>query len=174
MTASTRLLNRRTETSVLALQGIPKGAWPLAPIQRSSLLILNARQEATQRIPIQSVYIISQILLHTRQVARTQTLSNHLKDGGKQYQEDFYELNDGNVEAFVRNSVGTELHPADTCSMGPRSEGGVADEKLKVHGTSNLRVVDASVFPTMVRGDLASLVYAVAERAAGFVKEDQR
>lgn len=56
--------------------------------------------------------------------------------------------------------------------MGPRHDGRVVDERLKVHGTRNLRVVDASVFPLHVRGNLASLVYAVAERAADFVKED--
>ena len=57
-----------------------------------------------------------------------------------------------------------------TCAMGLRDQGGVVDEKMLVHGTSNLRVVDASVFPMQVRGNLASLVYAVAERAADFIK----
>lgn len=118
------------------------------------------------------IYVISQALLHTQQVARTPPLSNHLKNGGKAYQEGFYELNDENVEAFVRNSFSSEYHPIGTCAMGPRAEGGVVDEKLKVHGTTNLRVVDASVFPLQVRGNLASLVYAVAERAADFVKKD--
>lgn len=45
-------------------------------------------------------------------------------------------------------------------------------ERLVVHGTGNLRVVDAGVFPLMVRGNLQTLVYAVAERGAGFVRED--
>lgn len=42
-----------------------------------------------------------------------------------------------------------------------------------VHGTSNLRVVDASYFPLQVRGNLANLVYAVAERAADFIEADK-
>jgi len=88
------------------------------------------------------------------------------------FQPGFYELDEGNVEAFVRNSFGTEFHPMGTCAMGQSHEGGVVDERLRVHGTRNLRVVDASVFPLQVRGNLASLVYAVAERAADFVKED--
>ena len=73
----------------------------------------------------------------------------------------------------MRNSFSSEYHPIGTCAMGPREEEGVVDERLKVHGTRRLRVVDASVFPLQVRGNLASLVYAVAERAADFVKEDQ-
>lgn len=86
----------------------------------------------------------------------------------------FYELDESNVEAFVRDSFSSEYHPMGTCAMGPRQEGGVVDERLRVHGTRNLRVVDASVFPLQVRGNLASLVYAVAERAADLAKEDAR
>lgn len=118
------------------------------------------------------VQVVSQILLHLQQVARTAPLSNHLKDGGHVFQPGFYELNDGNVEAFVKNSFSSEYHPIGTCSMGPEKDKGVVDERLKVHGTRNLRVVDASVFPLMVRGNLASLVYAVAERAVDFIKRD--
>ncbi|KAL8843583.1 MAG: hypothetical protein Q9170_000087 [Blastenia crenularia] len=118
------------------------------------------------------VYVISQAMLHLQQVARTPPLSDHLKDGGKAYQEGFYELNEENVEGFVRDSFSTEYHPMGTCAMGLKGEGGVVDERLRVHGTSNVRVVDASVFPLQVRGNLASLVYAVAERAADLVKED--
>ncbi|KAL8650104.1 MAG: hypothetical protein Q9210_004015, partial [Variospora velana] len=47
--------------------------------------------------------------------------------------------------------------------------GGVVDSKFKVHGTANVRVVDASVAPLMVKGNLQILVYALAERGAGFI-----
>lgn len=118
------------------------------------------------------LHVISQILLHLQQVARTPPLSTHLKDGGYVFQPGFYELDESNVEAFVKNSFSSEYHPIGTCAMGPQHEDGVVDERLKVHGTRNLRVVDASVFPLQVRGNLASLVYAVAERASDFIKED--
>lgn len=119
------------------------------------------------------LYVVSQALLHLQQVARTPPLSTHLKDGGNAFQPGFYRLNEENVEAFVRNSFSSEYHPMGTCAMGPEGKGGVVDEKLKVHGTQNLRIVDASVFPLQVRGNLASLVYAVAERAADFIKAEQ-
>ena len=44
---------------------------------------------------------------------------------------------------------------------------------MLVHGTSNLRVVDASIFPLQVKGNLVSLVYAIAERAADIIKAEQ-
>jgi len=49
---------------------------------------------------------------------------------------------------------------------------GVVDERLRIHRTRYLRVVYANFFPSQVKGNLASVVYAVAERAAGFVKEE--
>ena len=118
------------------------------------------------------LFVISQAMLHIQQVARTKPLSTHLKDGGNVFQPGFYELSEGNVEAFVKNTFTSEYHPMGTCAMGLRDQGGVVDERMLVHGTSNLRVVDASVFPLQVRGNLASLVYAVAERAADFIKAE--
>lgn len=56
--------------------------------------------------------------------------------------------------------------------MRKRDKGGVVDERMRVYGTKGLRVVDASVFPLMPRGNLETLVYAVTERAADFIKED--
>ena len=119
------------------------------------------------------LHVVSQILLHLQQVARTPPLSTHLKDNGRAYQPGFYELNEDNVETFVKNSFSSEYHPMGTCAMLPRKNGGVVDERFRVYGTQNLRIVDASVFPLQVRGNLASLVYAVAERAADFIKAQQ-
>jgi choline dehydrogenase-like flavoprotein len=56
--------------------------------------------------------------------------------------------------------------------MMPRKIGGVVNERLSVYGTTNVRVVDASVLPFQVCGHLVSTLYAVAERAADFIKED--
>lgn len=56
--------------------------------------------------------------------------------------------------------------------MMPRSVGGVVDETLTVYGTSNVRVVDASVLPFQVCGHLTSTLYAVAERVADLIKEE--
>lgn len=69
----------------------------------------------------------------------------------------------------AKNTV-TEYHPIGTCAMLPREKGGVVDSQCKVYGTSNVRVVDASIFPTHVQGNIVSLVYAVAERASDIIK----
>lgn len=54
--------------------------------------------------------------------------------------------------------------------MLPRELGGVVDPTLKVYGTANVRVVDASVIPHLMSGHTSAAVYAVAERAASLIK----
>lgn len=56
--------------------------------------------------------------------------------------------------------------------MLPRSEGGVVNNRLMVYGTTNVRVVDASIMPIIPRGNPQSTVYSVAERAADLIKGD--
>lgn len=63
-------------------------------------------------------------------------------------------------------------HVSGSCAMLPRQDGGVLDTKLRVYGTSNVRVVDASIFPLEPRGNIQATVFAVAEKAADIVKED--
>ena len=76
------------------------------------------------------------------------------------------------AKEYLRVTAATQYHPVGTCAIGVQGEGGVVDERLRVHGVKGLRVVDASVFPGIVRGNPISLVYAVAEMAADLVKED--
>jgi choline dehydrogenase-like flavoprotein len=58
------------------------------------------------------------------------------------------------------------FHPAGTCAMMPRELGGVVDEELRVYGVKGLRVVDASVFPTLPGANTCQSVYAVAEKVS--------
>ncbi|KAL8703737.1 MAG: hypothetical protein Q9201_003083 [Fulgogasparrea decipioides] len=134
------------------------------------------------------IIIISTIALHMQALARTQPLANHLAASGTILQPGFpASLSLNNVGDFVRNSYASEYHPLGTCAMAPRGAssandtssggngvgGGVVDDRLRVWGTANVRVVDASVAPLMVRGNLASLVYAIAEKGADLIEQDR-
>lgn len=65
---------------------------------------------------------------------------------------------------FVRRATQTTFHPVGTCAMGP-----VVDPELHVHGFENLRVVDASVMPTIVRGNTNAPTIMIAEKAADHI-----
>ncbi|KAJ5279272.1 hypothetical protein N7478_004644 [Penicillium angulare] len=78
--------------------------------------------------------------------------------------------NDEGWSSFLKSSFRSNFHPITTAGMMPKEIGGVVDTSLKVYGTSNVRVVDASVIPFQVCGHLQSTIYAVAERAADIIK----
>ncbi|KAN0063077.1 hypothetical protein ACQY0O_004240 [Thecaphora frezii] len=73
---------------------------------------------------------------------------------------------------FTKDQSVTEYHHIGSCSMMPRDKGGVVDERLKVHGTKNVRVADASILPLHVSSHIVSAIYAVGEKAAHMIKED--
>lgn len=68
------------------------------------------------------------------------------------------------LSAIIDNGIRTEFHPSGTLSMLPLAQGGVVDPHLRVYGTRNLRVVDASIFPMIPAAHLQAVVYAVAEK----------
>ena len=82
---------------------------------------------------------------------------------------------DHEMRDFIRSTVVTGYHPAGTCAMGGdvgKSASGydsVVDLQLRVRGISGLRIVDASVMPTLPRGDINAPVVAIAERAADLI-----
>jgi choline dehydrogenase-like flavoprotein len=63
----------------------------------------------------------------------------------------------------------TNYHPSSTCSMMREDLGGVVDERLRVYGTKNVRVCDASVLPIIPRGNILTAVYAFAEKVAEII-----
>ncbi|CAI7673639.1 unnamed protein product [Penicillium manginii] len=82
------------------------------------------------------------------------------------------EVNLSNIEEardYVRNHIVPYHHALGTCAMGQ-----VVDEKLRVKGVRNLRVVDASVIPMQVSAAIMATVYAIAERASDIIKDDLR
>lgn len=77
------------------------------------------------------------------------------------------------AKEIVRQRQISVFHVSGSCMMMPREKGGVVDTRLRVYGTRRLRVVDASVIPIEPVGNIQSVVYAVAERAADMIKADR-
>jgi 4-pyridoxate dehydrogenase len=78
---------------------------------------------------------------------------------------------DADLDAYIRRTAITVHHPLGTCRMAPSSdETGVVDPELRVHGTEGLRVVDASVMPDLVGGNINAAVVMIAEKAADLIR----
>ena len=71
---------------------------------------------------------------------------------------------------FSKTMLMTEYHPIGTASMLPKDKGGVVDAQLKVYGTTNLRVADASVVPIHIAAHMQATVVGIGEAAADIIK----
>ncbi|MGZ3408640.1 MAG: GMC family oxidoreductase, partial [Polyangia bacterium] len=76
---------------------------------------------------------------------------------------------DAEIEAFIRSHADTIYHPVGSCRMGNGALD-VVDAELRVHGIERLRVVDASIMPTIVSGNTNAPTIMIAEKAADMVK----
>ena len=69
----------------------------------------------------------------------------------------------------------TIFHPVGTCKMGPAHDNqAVVDDHLRVHGVAGLRVIDASIMPTITSGNTNAPTVMIAERGAEFIRKDYR
>ena len=73
--------------------------------------------------------------------------------------------------AFARANGQTGYHPVGTCAMGS-GPAAVVDERLRVRGLDGLRIVDASIMPTMVSANTAAAVMMIAEKGADMIRQD--
>ena len=81
--------------------------------------------------------------------------------------------NDDALDSWMRREVITAHHVSSTCKMGPPGDPlAVVDQYGRVYGVDGLRIIDASIMPDTVRANLNLTVFAMAERAADFIKGD--
>lgn len=157
------------------------------PFSRGSTHIISPDPKTHPRIdprylsnPI-DLGIMADAILFIQKLFETKPLADFVKDNpdgnGKKIQPSFHietKLDRARAVEFVKKATISSWYPIGTCAMMPKADGGVVDERLRVYGVKNLRVVDASIIPLHIRGNIASAVFAIAEKASDMIKEDFR
>lgn len=102
----------------------------------------------------------------TREIFQQKALSEYT---GKEISPSFAAQSDSELDEFVRKEAETAYHPCGTCAMGD-DEQSVTDSQGRVHGVQNLRVVDASLMPQIITGNLNATVIMMAEKIADKIR----
>jgi choline dehydrogenase len=150
----------------------------LRPTSRGSVRIASADPRAAPAIDPNYLStpedrkIAADSLRLTRRIAKARALARfepvEFMPGTEQQSDD--EL------AKAAGDVGTTIfHPVGTCRMGAASDpASVVDTRLRVHGLAGLRVVDASIMPTITSGNTNSPTLMIAERGSAMIREDRK
>jgi choline dehydrogenase-like flavoprotein len=103
-----------------------------------------------------------------REVAAQSTMQPFI---AKEIAPGLHKASDADIDEHIRKTSITVHHPLGTCRMGPDSDAlAVVDPQLRLRGAESLRVVDASVMPDMLTGNINAAVIMVAEKAADLIK----
>ncbi|HVW53073.1 MAG TPA: GMC family oxidoreductase N-terminal domain-containing protein [Trinickia sp.] len=150
----------------------------LRPTSRGSIHIASADPFAAPAIAPNYLstdydrHVAANALRLTRRIVQASALARYFPEEilpGPQYQTE-EEL------ARAAGDIGTTIfHPVGTCRMGTSNDpGAVVDTRLRVLGVAGLRVVDASVMPTITSGNTNSPTLMIAERASDMIRADRR
>jgi choline dehydrogenase len=87
---------------------------------------------------------------------------------GEEYAPGAKAQSDADLDEYIKNNCNSVYHPVGTCKMGSDPMA-VVNDRLQVHGIEKLRVVDASIMPTLTSGNTNAPTIMIGERAADFI-----
>jgi choline dehydrogenase len=131
------------------------------PLQHPAIHPNYLSDERDQQVAVDGIKV-------ARRIAEAPALSKHIID---EYVPGYRYQSDAELLDAARNYSQTIYHPTSTCKMG-HDDMAVVDERLRVHGIAQLRVVDASIMPEIVSGNTNAPTIMIAEKASDMILED--
>jgi len=114
--------------------------------------------ESDRQLAIESIKV-------ARKIAKAKSIKNHILD---EFVPGYSFTSDEDLLEVAKNHSQSIYHPVGTCKMG-RDKDSVVDDRLRVHGVKNLRVVDASIMPELVSGNTNAPTMMISEKAADMI-----
>ncbi|KAF7317884.1 Alcohol oxidase [Mycena kentingensis (nom. inval.)] len=152
--------------------------WPLTPLSRGYVHINSSNPFVNPRITprLLSDDFDVDVAIQVAKKARALYQSSPFASLISQVAIDAVGLDatDAEWEAWLKSSSFGASHWLGSAAMRPRASGGVVDTNLAVYGTSNLRVVDASIIPFQITSHTMSMMYAVSQKAADIILSCRR
>ncbi|UWM54640.1 GMC oxidoreductase [Salinirubellus salinus] len=156
-------------------RGLSIGATQLRPESRGRIALASEDPFDAPRIDPnylseeKDLEVLVEGLKRAREIASQSALSEYV---GREVWPGEDAQSDEELAQHVRETCHTVYHPVGTCKMGD-DDMAVVDDELRVHGVEGLRVVDASVMPTLVGGNTNAPTIAIAEKAADLIREER-
>jgi choline dehydrogenase-like flavoprotein len=147
----------------------------LRPKSRGTLRLASADPQVAPLIDpafLQDGDDVARLVRGFKRMRRLLQQSALTRHGGTESASSAQAQSDAQIEQFIRDHADTIYHPVSTCRMGPGAMD-VVDARLRVHGVAGLRVVDASVMPSVVGGNTNAPVIMIAEKAVDMMREDR-
>lgn len=157
-----------------AFSGITASVCQLRPESRGALAITSPDPAAAPSIVANylAVEMDREVLLAgmrlLRKFASQPEFARHVK---REFMPGPDVETDKDLLAYAKEKGTTIFHPCGTCKMG-RDAMAVVDDRLRVHGVAGLRVVDASIMPTMTSGNTNAPTIMIAEKAADMIRDN--
>jgi choline dehydrogenase-like flavoprotein len=149
--------------------------WNLLPLSRGAVhatssdpLVAPSINLNFFQLPI-DLYVQASAVLKIREFFATEPLAKHVtREEAPSFDTvpQNATFRDALLHAWIKETYSSNSHPVTSCAMMSEELGGVVDPEGKVYGTRNVRVVDASIFPTQISGHLTASIYAIAGKLA--------
>lgn len=146
------------QVAISQLRSNSKGRIKLrsAAVKDSPSILFNYLEDETDLSELKSG------IRQTRKIFSTPAFNAYL---GKELSPGLKNLEDAELDIFIRKNLRSTKHPCGTCQMGNHTDA-VVDDIGRVHGIDNLRVIDASIMPSIPSGNLNAPTIMLAEKIA--------